>query len=117
MFVAELAFKLRIHGCREHFSSGTNIFDTTLVFIDFVQLMLELSIPDVTKNSDLPSASLFRIIRLVKLTRLIRLLRSEIFQDLLAMIQGMISGMSTLMWAMILFLLSMYVVALLFREM
>jgi len=53
---------------------------------------------------------------LLKLVRLLRLLRSDIFTDLLRMIQGMLGAMPTLAWSMVLFFLVIYIVALLFRE-
>lgn len=61
-------------------------------------------------------ASLFRLFRILKLARILRLLESEIFSDLLAMIHGMSGGMSRLMWSMAFFVLLLYVVSLMFRE-
>merc|ERR1712203_399266 len=56
------------------------------------------------------------MVRLAKLIRLLRLLRADIFKDLLAMIQGLRGGATVLMWAVLLFLLIVYVMALIFRE-
>mmetsp|Transcript_29786 Transcript_29786/g.74901 ORF Transcript_29786/g.74901 Transcript_29786/m.74901 type:complete len:629 (-) Transcript_29786:9-1895(-) len=120
IFIGEIVTKLWLHGFAGHFCGPTrysNCFDAFLVFVDLVQLSIVLVDPAAAANSgDIPSASLFRIVRLIKLTRLLRLLRSEVFKDLLSMIQGMLGGMTTLAWSMVLFFLMVYVLALLFRE-
>jgi len=64
----------------------------------------------------LPSASLLRTLRLIKLARLLRVIRHHLFQDVLSMVQGLVGGGKTLAWAVILFIIVVYVVALLFRE-
>lgn len=90
-----------------------NILDACLVAIDALQLILTLTTQEA---SDLPSASLFRLLRLLKLARVLCVLRTDAFSDLLSMIQGMMGGMSTLIWSMILFFLTIYMVSLVFRE-
>jgi len=120
IFIAEICTKVSLHGLFGHFCGPAryaNCFDAFLVFIDLVQLSIVLIAPEAAENTgDIPSASLFRMIRLIKLTRLLRLLRSEVFKDLLSMIQGMLGGMTTLAWSMVLFFLMVYVLALIFRE-
>merc|ERR1712232_969780 len=56
------------------------------------------------------------IVRLVRLTRLLRMLRISVFKDLATMLQGMSSGALTLTWAIVVFLLMVYVFALVCRE-
>jgi len=118
IFVTEICIKVTMFGWYGHFCGSmrfTNCFDAALVTIDLFQLTLIIAFPD-TSTKDLPSASLFRVVRLVKLARLLRLFRTEVFKDLISMIQGMLGGMTTLMWSMALFFIVVYVVALLFRE-
>jgi hypothetical protein len=64
----------------------------------------------------MPSPKLFRVVRLVRLARILRLLETEVFKDLLAMIHGMKSGLLTLFWAVIVFFIVVYVVALVARS-
>jgi len=120
-FLLELALKIRMHGWRRYLcgeSRVSNAFDTSLVVIDALQQALLIVAPQASASmGHAPSASLFRIIRIVRLTRLIRLLRSHVYKDLMTMIQGMLGGLHTLMWAMVLFFIFLYVVSLLFREM
>lgn len=120
-FWIELVLKLWWHGWREQYckkDSFSNIFDACLISVDTVQLFFTLFFASISAqlNSAGPSASLFRVVRLIRLTRILRLLRSQVFKDLLAMITGMMGGMSTLMWSVVLFILFIYVVSLIFRE-
>eukprot|EP00928_Gymnodinium_smaydae_P071056 TRINITY_DN54737_c0_g1_i1.p1 TRINITY_DN54737_c0_g1~~TRINITY_DN54737_c0_g1_i1.p1 ORF type:complete len:572 (-),score=54.81 TRINITY_DN54737_c0_g1_i1:235-1950(-) len=118
-FLGELAFKISHNGFgRQFFGEGkwSNRFDAALVCVDVIQMAIMLfSSPD-SELANSAGASLLRIIRVAKLARLVRLLRSRLFYDLLVMIRGLIGGMSTLGWAIIMFLVIVYVVALVFRE-
>eukprot|EP00928_Gymnodinium_smaydae_P047011 TRINITY_DN31353_c0_g1_i1.p1 TRINITY_DN31353_c0_g1~~TRINITY_DN31353_c0_g1_i1.p1 ORF type:complete len:631 (-),score=108.70 TRINITY_DN31353_c0_g1_i1:78-1970(-) len=120
IFLVEIGLKISLHGVCGQFCGGSrisNCFDASLIAIDLFQLILESFFPDAAASmKQAPSASLFRVVRLGKLIRIIRLLKHPIFQDLLAMMQGMIGGLSTLVWAMVLFFITVYVTALLFRE-
>jgi len=115
-FVAELVFKVCTNGfCKQFCGPHTksNKVDSVLIAVDLVQLVISLGSPE----TDLfINASLFRVVRLVKLARLLRLVKARVFQDLVLMIQGILGGMATLGWAMLLFFMVIYVVSLLFRE-
>jgi len=118
LFLTELASKIYLRGFKAQFCVGkshfANILDASLVLIDVVQLIMALAGFD--DAGDMPSASLFRLLRLLKLARVLCVLRTEVFADLLSMIQGMMGGLTTLAWSMVLFFLTVYMVALLFRE-
>jgi len=124
IFSAELILKVFLHGPTGQFCGGkgkrnghgranywrelSNWFDACLVIFDVMQLTMSVD--------GAPPASLFRVVRLLRLMRLLKLVRSPIFSDLLSMVQGMLGGMKTLFWAIVLFMLVVYVVALVFRE-
>jgi len=141
IFWTEMLLKLRVHGWRQRYCCGlnnqdfnnanlinmppsrvscgesfSNCFDLSLVIIDTAQLIVS-RFPELSSvlNSGV-SASLFRVVRLLRLARILRLLRAKVFRDLLTMIQGMMGGLSTLCWSIFLFVLFIYVVALVFRE-
>merc|ERR1712079_508302 len=78
--------------------------------------MILIVFPDLLKQKSGFSASLFRIVRLMRLTRVLRLLRSRVFNDLLTMLEGMLGGLTTLAWAVVLFMIIVYVAALIFTE-
>jgi len=119
-FVLELISKISLLGCRVQYcgpARAFNIFDASLIFVDLLQLIMQNFLKDAAGSMEAtPSASMFRIVRLVRLVRLLRVLRMPIFSDLIAMITGMMGGMGTLLWAIALFLMIIYVVSLLFRE-
>eukprot|EP00929_Paragymnodinium_shiwhaense_P099463 TRINITY_DN6111_c0_g2_i1.p1 TRINITY_DN6111_c0_g2~~TRINITY_DN6111_c0_g2_i1.p1 ORF type:complete len:655 (-),score=105.85 TRINITY_DN6111_c0_g2_i1:201-2165(-) len=119
-FISELLIKLCVNGFNGQFRGENrlmNIFDASLIAIDLLQLSLQVLYPDATNNmANMPSASLFRVVRLCKLVRILRLLRHPVLQTLLMMMHGMIGGLPTLGWALLLFMFSVYIVALLCRE-
>eukprot|EP00929_Paragymnodinium_shiwhaense_P047978 TRINITY_DN24324_c0_g2_i1.p1 TRINITY_DN24324_c0_g2~~TRINITY_DN24324_c0_g2_i1.p1 ORF type:complete len:663 (+),score=146.22 TRINITY_DN24324_c0_g2_i1:74-2062(+) len=117
VFMIELILKLCINGVKGQFCGESwkmNVFDALLILVDTLQLILTQVLDAVMM--DLPSVSLFRVLRLVRLARLLRLLRFEVFDDLVAMVGGMTGGATTLFWAMVLYMFSIYVVSLVFRE-
>jgi len=120
-FILELGAKLLIKGFREYFCGTdkfSNVFDTLLIVLDAAQVAIDVFAKEASsqlEDAGMPSASLFRVVRLVRLVRLLRLMGSDSFKDLLTMIQSMLSGSLTLLWAMLLFVLIVYVVAVLCR--
>merc|ERR1712032_1327386 len=103
-FWAELLFKARRLGWREQYcgeGSGSNIFDAVLIFTDTVHILATFLKASFPKGSGI--ITVFRIIRVLRLTRLLRLFRAPVFTDLLAMVHGLMFGMTTLAWSLIFF--------------
>jgi len=116
IFLIELLTKLRMHGCRGYFCGQTwkwNLFDSIVVALASVELLLSALQGD---NTDGVNLSFLRIIRLCRLARLMRLTRLAFFKDLLMMVDGMIGGLRTLFWSVVLLLAPLYAVAILLRE-
>lgn len=118
IFTLEILFKISTKGAVQLFcgpGKWFNLFDLAIVLVDLVQITLAIASPDSAEGVG-NFSGLLRIFKLAKLTRLVRLLKSAVFQDLVAMIRGLLGGITTLGWAIVLFLLIVYVAALLFRE-
>jgi len=134
IFWAEVILKVHVHGWRQRYCCGvqerdsdetavrnmpprrtscgntlSQYFDLSLVVIDTIHVIISRTIGTGF------SASFFRVVRLLRLARIVRLLRARVFRDLLNMIQGMLGGLGTLGWSLALFVLFVYVVALVFR--
>eukprot|EP00928_Gymnodinium_smaydae_P088307 TRINITY_DN72413_c0_g1_i1.p1 TRINITY_DN72413_c0_g1~~TRINITY_DN72413_c0_g1_i1.p1 ORF type:complete len:587 (+),score=153.15 TRINITY_DN72413_c0_g1_i1:74-1762(+) len=119
IFIVELLFKLKVNGFKAHFCGkgwASSCFDAFLITFDVVQLVMLAASTAGSLDSLGIKASLFRVVRLARLGRIVRLFKSPVFKDLIAMIQGMLGGMSTLMWALALYAVIVYVFALVFRE-
>lgn len=114
-FMFELAVKTFTNGIKEEFCGHdrlANMFDASLIGLDIVQLAFKV----LNYPVEGPSMSLFRMVRLGRFLRIFRLCRTEKFKDLLGMIQGMLGAMMTLVWAIVLFGMLLYIAALLGRE-
>eukprot|EP00928_Gymnodinium_smaydae_P062677 TRINITY_DN4648_c0_g1_i1.p1 TRINITY_DN4648_c0_g1~~TRINITY_DN4648_c0_g1_i1.p1 ORF type:complete len:586 (+),score=103.54 TRINITY_DN4648_c0_g1_i1:68-1825(+) len=120
VFMVEVMLKLYVQGLNGYFCGphkASNVFDVSLVSVDLIQFVLDamLTIDDVDV-SGVRVGALLRVVRLGKLLRVIRVLKAKVFNDLLAMLQGMFGGLSTLGWSFVLLMITIYVMALVFRE-
>jgi len=118
LFVAEIVIKINLHGLAGHFCGPTYVssaFDASLLAIDLANVILLLSGTDAQHAEGMPSASLLRLVRLLKLLRLLRILQLNVFSDVVTMVQGIIGGMGTLLWSMVLYVIMIYMVGLLCR--
>merc|ERR1712125_241363 len=96
-----------------------NVSDICWIILDSVQLFIIFGAPVLSRSlydAEVPSPSLFRIVRLARLTRVLRLLRSDKLKDLSQLLQGIVAGILTLRWSIVALLLLVFVVALVCRE-
>lgn len=119
LFLVEILLKLRMHGCCEHFRGKDhlwNIFDVIIV----VLALCDAGISALAKSAnDIGNITIIRMARLARLTRLmrlLRLLRLRIFKELLLMVKGVVAGLRTLFWAIVLLVFVVYVVGVLLRQ-
>jgi hypothetical protein len=117
LFSLELAWRLKAHGFVDQFCKGDalpRIFDAGIIVVDVIFVVFQLA--GTNLNTNALSASLFRIVRLGRFIRVLRVLKTNVFSDLLGMMQGIVGGIKTLQWAAILFILLTFVAALVCRE-
>lgn len=106
VFAAELGAKVVALGPTMYFLGSDwqwNLFDFCVVFLAIADSSLLLFIG----SRNVPGMSAIRVLRLARFVRLVRLFRN--FKELSLMIGGLVSGMRTLFWAMVLLLVSVYV--------
>jgi hypothetical protein len=110
IFLLELL--LRIFGEQMYFLSTKNlslkwnIFDSAIVVLSIVQ---EIASNLSVATTNLSVIRLFRLLKIVRVFRIIRVLR--FFRDLRLMVEGILSSIKSLMWAVLLLGLIMFVVA------
>jgi Ca2+-binding EF-hand superfamily protein len=109
LFLTELAVKA------QGILSLWNCFDLFFSVADITQLVLAQVFASSLADST-PPAFMFRMVRLIRLGRMARFTRLKICEDFVAMISGMWRGMTRLAWSIILFILIIYICALMFRE-
>jgi hypothetical protein len=118
IFVCELVIKLKLHGLGGQFCGldwKMNTFDATIVVADMVDLCATFATAGASADANPIPPALFRLIRLVKLCRLLKVLRSRVFADLLAMVQGILGAFMTLAWSFFLLMVMVYFFALFFH--
>eukprot|EP00930_Biecheleria_cincta_P068586 TRINITY_DN5614_c0_g1_i4.p1 TRINITY_DN5614_c0_g1~~TRINITY_DN5614_c0_g1_i4.p1 ORF type:complete len:577 (+),score=78.63 TRINITY_DN5614_c0_g1_i4:61-1731(+) len=118
IFFADMVFRMCLHGFSNYLfgpDRTANMLDIFLVALDSVQLILERVIAN-SAAENVPAVSLFRIVRLARLTRAVRLVKSTLFSDLLAMLNGIRHGAVPLLWAVCVFIGTVYLGALFCRE-
>lgn len=115
-YLIEAVVKLRLMGCKGYFRGpewAWNFFDMLcliLTVFDFVVTQVVLYI-GASQSVDLSILTLLKTLRLARLARLIRALRYPIFRELNLMVMGVFSGMRILVWAIVLLIVFIYVVA------
>merc|ERR1712032_1164071 len=92
-----------------------NVFDLIIVALAIIEIALLFS-DHATRSRTGESLSFFRVVRFCRLFRMIRLSRHKFFRDLLMMVDGMIGGIRTLLWALLLLAAPLYIVAVFLRE-
>ena len=101
--------------------SGLRLFGTMLVRDHWLQLdvmVVSLTIVDTWVLGDLGSGGVFalaRLYRLLKLVKMVRLLRS--FRQLAMLVEGILSSLQTLFWAVLLLALSIFMFSVLLVRM
>eukprot|EP00929_Paragymnodinium_shiwhaense_P101267 TRINITY_DN6421_c0_g5_i1.p1 TRINITY_DN6421_c0_g5~~TRINITY_DN6421_c0_g5_i1.p1 ORF type:complete len:864 (+),score=199.01 TRINITY_DN6421_c0_g5_i1:158-2749(+) len=71
---------------------------------------------DENQVKDLSGWMLIKMLRLARLARLVRLLRFKIFHELKMMVQGVVSGVRVLFWAIVLLFFCIFFLAILMRK-
>merc|ERR1719203_2363576 len=111
--------KTHLEGCSRFWSGkdvGWNIFDVFIVCFAIVDVVMTRM---VSAGNNLNNLTIFRTARLARLTRmmrLLRLLRLRIFKELALMVKGVIAGLRTLFWAIVLLVFVTYAVGVILRQ-
>eukprot|EP00927_Polykrikos_kofoidii_P048265 TRINITY_DN4248_c0_g1_i2.p1 TRINITY_DN4248_c0_g1~~TRINITY_DN4248_c0_g1_i2.p1 ORF type:complete len:628 (-),score=92.40 TRINITY_DN4248_c0_g1_i2:51-1859(-) len=114
-FLWERVFKLHMVGLRDYLIGKEwkwNAFETVLVILAIVEVCISAE----STSSGEVSSPLLRLIRLVRIAKIIRVWRLQVFEELMLMVNGVLGGMRTLCWALVLLSIPLYIVAMILRE-
>eukprot|EP00927_Polykrikos_kofoidii_P012458 TRINITY_DN15373_c0_g1_i2.p1 TRINITY_DN15373_c0_g1~~TRINITY_DN15373_c0_g1_i2.p1 ORF type:complete len:713 (-),score=62.82 TRINITY_DN15373_c0_g1_i2:50-2110(-) len=112
-FFAEIVIKVRLFGWKYFIHSKQrcwNLFDILVVALAIADGVVSF-LSYRGQLHGLEGLTAVKVLRFSRLARLVRVLRYRIFDDLKSMIHGVISGSQVLGWAILLFLFTVYVVA------
>jgi len=108
-FLAEMSIKVWFRGWY-WFLRGPefywNGFDFSLVLLGFVDAVLTLT---KVGSHEAKTVGVVRIIRLTRLARLFRVFRAKHMKELYLMVKGVVAGMRTLLWAILLLFFTVYI--------
>eukprot|EP00929_Paragymnodinium_shiwhaense_P101266 TRINITY_DN6421_c0_g4_i1.p1 TRINITY_DN6421_c0_g4~~TRINITY_DN6421_c0_g4_i1.p1 ORF type:complete len:846 (+),score=238.92 TRINITY_DN6421_c0_g4_i1:173-2710(+) len=120
-FTGEFVVKIRLFGCRVimlGIDKWWNYFDLFCIFTAF----MDVGITHMNRmlsgtETDMGGLMLIKMLRLARLARLVRLLRFKIFNELKMMVQGVVSGVRVLCWAIVLLFFCIFLLGILMRKM
>merc|ERR1711957_203103 len=120
-FLGELIVKLHIFDLWSLFCGKDklwNYFDLFCLLTAAADIVLTwLQVFKIVDASLPGGVMLIKILRLARLGRLIRLLRFKLFNELKMMVQGVVSGVRVLLWAIVLLLFCVFLLAIVCRSM
>lgn len=111
-FLSEMIAKMVVQGFLTYLRDQWHWLGCGLVFFDLVQTVMW--IVSVDQASD--AFALARVVRVARLSRISRVLRVSVSQNLVRMTHLFSGSISTILWAMVLVILAVYVMAIVFRE-
>jgi len=120
MFIAERGIKLKVLGWHDYWFGVErvwNLFETSLLVLNTLEVAIGLHVTiEKSQHEDNMTTSLLKVVRLVRVVKILRILRLNMFKDLMIMVNGVIGGIQTLFWSVVLICLPLYVIALILRE-
>jgi len=111
-FSVELLVRLCVSGFRAFLKGAEkwwNLFDILMVLISLVDIVVEV----LSRTSSGAKFSVVRTLRLTRLSRLVRIFRLKQMSELGLMVRGLLGGLRTLLWAVVLLFFTLYVIAIL----
>lgn len=118
-FCFEIAVKVRISGIRRYCigsMSMWNWFDVAVVILAVTDMAAWFIASGEQALNNILVFRVARLARLTKMMRLLRLLRLRIFKELALMVKGVIAGLRTLFWAIVLLFFVTYAIGVILRQ-
>merc|ERR1712137_120800 len=100
-------------GPREYFCGSDNwwnLFDLCIVLLALIAILLLTEIPKHTMES-MGQVTVLRLVRLTRMVRLVKIFRLRQLKELTLMVKGLFGGLITLVWAVLLLFLFVYILA------
>jgi len=105
-YTCEVAVKMFSRGCTWYFCGAHwqwNLYDLVVVVIGAMNVGLEMHFWSLGASPLSPHIGVVKTVTVMtQLARLVRLLRFKIFAELKAMVQGVVTGLRVLFWAVVL---------------
>jgi len=112
IFVVEAIVRMRLTGMREYFFGADrhwNVFDIFMVMAGITSCLVTVFSHTVTDDFD--SLAIVRLLRVARLPRVVRIFRLRRMREFHLMAKGLLGGLNTLFWAVILLFFFIYIFA------
>jgi len=116
-FIVELVGKIIILGPITFFCGADwywGLFDLFCVVMALVEIVIAYTTP-TSESGGGGIMGIMKMLKLFRLGRVVRLLKFKIFAELKAMVQGVFTGLRVLLWAVVLLMVLMYLLAMVGR--
>uniref|UniRef100_A0A7S1WEF6 Ion transport domain-containing protein n=1 Tax=Alexandrium catenella TaxID=2925 RepID=A0A7S1WEF6_ALECA len=116
VYMAEVALKIWLLGARGFLRGrewGWNAFDCVIIGLAVVDLAVSFAFYGQDSESKPPSFIFVRLARITRFGRFVRLFQFKVFNELLVMLNGLVSALRTLAWAFVLLFFPIYTLGLL----
>lgn len=116
-FIVELVGKTIILGPITFFCGADwywGFFDLFCVVMALVEMVIRYTTPS-SESGGGGIMGIMKMLKLFRLGRVVRLLKFKIFAELKAMVQGVFTGLRVLLWAVVLLMILMYLLAMVGR--
>jgi Ca2+-binding EF-hand superfamily protein len=113
-YISEAVVKCMVYSIRKYFCGPDlfwNWFDISCICFSLFDVVYELIVPLIAPDAEAiggGSLMLMKMLRLAKLGRLVKAMHYPFFQELKAMVFGVMSGLRVLFWAVVLLVVIIY---------
>lgn len=117
-FIVELVGKTIVIGPKKFFCGNDwywSFFDTFCVLMAIVEMVVNYTSVNEGNEGGGGIMGIMKMLKLFRLGRVVRLLKFRIFAELKLMVQGVFTGLRVLLWAVVLLMILMYLLAMVGR--
>jgi hypothetical protein len=120
-FTVEVIIRFRVFGIINFFLGADwawNCFDfiiATIAAVDFIVLLVAAALDEPAFDLS-KKFTLLRMVRMIRIARLVRILKFRVFKELQLMINGVVGGLRTLLWAIFLLMIITYILGVILRQ-
>eukprot|EP00930_Biecheleria_cincta_P035094 TRINITY_DN24170_c0_g1_i1.p1 TRINITY_DN24170_c0_g1~~TRINITY_DN24170_c0_g1_i1.p1 ORF type:complete len:809 (-),score=151.84 TRINITY_DN24170_c0_g1_i1:500-2779(-) len=115
-YLGEAVLKVKLFGFRTYWRGPDwmwNAFDVSCILLSCVDMAFTYKRSSGSDDAEMGHLMLVKMFRMARMTRIIRVMRFKMFKELKLIILGLFSGLRALVWAIVLLMVFIYILAIL----